>query len=245
MSVQLIHGDCIQKMKDLSDNSVDIVITDLPYGMFHKKKRENTNWDHAINLNDMWRELWRVGKKNCPIFMFADMRFAATLINSQPKWFKYDIAWIKNQSTNPMNMKYMFGKATEYILVFYKKRPTYNVFKYHKVIKELPNEVNGGILGRSGVEKYTKRYYEPKLPLNVINCGNVHHKNKLKCGITEKPVQIMEHLLKYYSNEGDTCLDICMGSGSTGEACLNMNRNFIGIELNDKHFEICEKRLKK
>ena len=240
MSVKLIHGDCIEKMKDLSDNSVDIVITDLPYGIFNKRDIKCTKWDIAIDLDKMWAELWRIGKKNCPIFMFGDMRFCSTLINSQPKYFKYDIAWIKDKSTNPMLTKYMFGKATEYILVFYKKTPTYNVFKYHKV-KSIKSDKCGGMLGGIGGEKYTKKYYDPKLPLNYIKMSN--RPKKSYKGITQKPVAIMEHILKYYSNENDTCLDICMGSGSTGEACINMNRNFIGIELNDKHFEICKNRL--
>ncbi len=240
MSVKLIHGDCIEKMKDLCDNSVDLVITDLPYCLGNS----NLKWDIPIDLDKMWSELWRITKSNSPIFMFADMRFCSKLIMSQPKYFKYEIVWKKTKSTTPMLSFKRMGKATEYILVFYKKQPKYLVRDFHKVIRSKNNTSMAG-LGQTYIKdkRVKSKYYEPKLPLNIIEYPNIdgHHK-KIK-GLTEKSVPVIEYILKYYAEKGDTCLDICMGSGSTGEACNNRDVNFIGIELNDKHFEICKNRL--
>jgi site-specific DNA-methyltransferase (adenine-specific) len=244
MSVNLIHGDCLKKIKDLSNNSVDIVITDLPYGLGTKTLK----WDCPIDLDEMWKELWRVCKNNSPIFMFADFKFAVTLINSQSKYFKYEIVWNKLLTTTPMLSYKRFGKASEYILVFYKKQPKYLVKNHHKVIRKKRCSGRGGGVGVYDTKfkklGETTNYYEPKLPINFIECLNIRGHAKRVKGLTEKPVEIMEHLLKYYAEEGDVCLDICMGSGSTGEACKNRNVNFIGIELNDKHYEICKKRFK-
>tara|TARA_R100000734_G_C3316470_1_gene108983 strand:+ start:1542 stop:2270 length:729 start_codon:yes stop_codon:yes gene_type:complete len=238
--IKLINGDCLEKIKDLSDNSIDLVITDLPYGLGHSKLK----WDTPIDLNIMWEQLWRVTKPNSPIFMFADMIFASKLISSQPKYFKYEIVWEKTKSTTPMLSFKRMGKATEYILVFYKKQPKYLAKDFHKVVRSKNNTVMGG-LGQTYIEnkRVKSKYYEPKLPLNIFKCPNIdgHHK-KIK-GLTEKPVEVIEHILKYYAEKGDTCLDICMGSGSTGEACKNRGVNFIGIELNNNHFKICKDRL--
>lgn len=236
--IRLIQGDCIEKMKDLSDNSIDLVITDLPYGLGNKR----LSWDKPINLAEMWREIWRITKSNSPVFMFADMKYAVTLINSQPKYFKYEIVWNKNQTTTPMLSFKRFGKSTEYILVFYKKQPKYLVKNHHKVVRTKQDSCVGG-LGTKKEGKRINKYYEPKLPINIVNCDAVRgHNKKIRC-LTEKPVPLIEHILKYYAEEGDTCLDICSGSGSTGEACKNRNINFIGIEINQEHFKICEKRL--
>ena len=247
--LNLIHGDCLKKLKDISDNSVDIVITDLPYGIFKKEnKNKCIEWDNKLNLKDLWRELWRVSKETTPIFMFADFKFAVELINSQPKYFKYEIVWCKKQTTTPMLSYKRFGKATEYILVFYKKQPVYNYEKYHTIYKDKVKKLSGGGLGHKKKKGgFSGKYWEPQLPINIIKCGNIntkyHKKLKRIKGITQKPVQLMEHLLKYFSNENDVCLDPCMGSGSTGEACKNLNRSFIGIELKKEHFDYAKQRL--
>lgn len=287
MYMKLFEGDCLTVMKDFSDNSIDIVISDLPFSRF-----AHLAWDRAIDLEKMWKELWRICKDSCPIFLFGDFKFANVLLNSQPKYFRYELVWNKKQSTNFMNARKMPGRATEYILVFYKKLPTYNYLTYHK---RIPN--SGGNFHKSGlnidshkrnlkkppkkrkslnhgggkINKKTSTYeprlplnvivepphierggrpklpnntstYEPRLPLNVLECRNVRNKKLIK-NITEKPQFLLEWLLKYYSNEGDTCLDITMGSGSCGVACKTLNREFIGIELFKKHFEIAKARL--
>ena len=236
MSVKLIHGDCIEKMKDLSDNSIDIVIADLPYGRF-----KHLQWDKCINLDKLWKQIWRVCKEKAPVFMFGDMKFGVELINSCPRLFKYEIVWNKNKSTTPFLSKKRLGKATEYIFIFYKKQPVYNYLKYHTIKKREKIYFNGSFVGAKRIKKQTN-YYVPTLPINVFTQSQPRH-NKLIKNITEKPQFILEFLLKYFSNEGDTCLDMTIGSGSCGVACQSLKRNFVGIELNKKYFEIAKKRL--
>ena len=234
--MNLIGGDCLQKLKDLSANSVDIVIADLPYG------RLNLKWDIPINLEKLWKELNRVCKPTTPIFLFGDMKFGVELITSNPKDFKYEIVWEKNQTTTPLMAKKRLGKATEYIFVFYKKQCCYNYAKYHK-IKRIKNPAIHRILGGEGKMGGKVNCYEPSLPLNIIKCGNCRTRNKRIKKITEKPQYVLEFLLKYFSNEGDVCLDFCMGSGSCGVACNTLGRKFIGIEKNPEHFKIAQQRL--
>lgn len=277
--MQLYNGDCLEIMKDLSDNSVDIVISDLPYGRFKHLK-----WDCPIDLERMWEQLWRICKPTCPIFLFGDFKFAMEIYNSQPKYFKYEIVWNKGVTTTPLLSRKRFGKATEYILIFYKKQCVYNYAKYHKIIKKpyskkrnIKTFKKNGVMGGGGKVNGNRDGYEPKLPLNIIEEENVvfspmvmgkdnkmyHSKTKkynpklplnvFKCNaklknktikkLTEKPQAILEHLLKYFSNEGDVCLDITMGSGSMGVACNTLNRKFIGIEKNKEFYEITKERL--
>ena len=278
--MKLINGDCLEKMKDLSDNSVDIVIADLPYGRFaHLAGKDG--WDNPIDLKKLWKQIWRVCKETAPVFMFGDMKFGVELINSCPKYFKYEIVWNKKRTTTPLLSRKRLGKATEYVFIFYKKQPVYNFLEYHKKIvkptqekrikkiKPKPYKGNNIMNGR----KYTgigNRQYEPALPTNVVHSNLIIGKNdmyhsqsavydpvlptnvlneyvvrnkKLIKNITEKPQFILEFLLKYFSNKGDTCLDMTMGSGSTGVACKTLGREFIGIELNKKHYDIAKNRL--
>jgi len=236
----LIKGDCIEKMKEIKSKSIDIVIADLPYGRF-----SHLAWDTPIDLGKMWEELNRICKKTTPICLFADMKFAIELINSNPKYFKYEIVWNKKQTTTPLLSKKRLGKATEYILLFYRKQCVYNYAKYHK-IKKSPIELSHRVLGGGKIGGRVN-YYEPCLPINVIddiNCHAVRRKKTIK-HITEKPQPVLEFLLKYFSNEGDTCLDFTMGSGSCGVACKTLNRKFIGIEKMEDHFIKAKERLSK
>jgi len=316
--MNLINGCCLDKMKDISDNTVDIIISDLPYGRF-----KHLAWDTPIDLEKMWEEIWRVCKKNAPVFLFGDMKFGVQLINSCPKFFKYEIVWDKMRGTTPLLSRKRLGKSTEYVFIFYKKQPVYNYAKYHKVknVRKCNNkkvddpmkfhyeksvrtvyepslplnviikkdEINQGLTswGTNGKIKRSLDVYEPRLPTNVIvekhyineegqkkemACSNLvvgsnkkfYHSrdaiydpilptNVLRCGakrckktiknITEKPQFLLEFLLKYFSNEGDTCLDMCMGSGSCGVACNTLNRKFIGIEKDPEHFKLAKERL--
>ncbi len=308
--MDLYNGDCLEVLKDLSDNSIDFICSDLPYGRF-----KHLEWDKRIDLEKMWKQLWRVAKPNCPIFLFGDFKFAVELYNSEPKHFKYEIVWNKGQTTTPLLSRKRFGRATEYILAFYKNQPVYNYAKYHKIVqKQTPSIIKDGINKWEGRDKTKKANgyeptlpiniiendvvfssmvmgknnnmyhsksgkYEPRLPTNVIENDVVidkyshlnHRGNKLsgKCNtyeptlptnvikcktkrnnktikkLTEKPQFVLEHLLKYFSNEGDTCLDICMGSGSLGVACNTLNRKFIGIEKDKEFFSITKERLNK
>lgn len=265
--MNLIKGDCLEKMKDISENSIDIVIADLPYGRF-----SHLEWDTPIDLAKMWTELNRICKKTTPIFLFGDMKFGVDLIQSNPKHFKYEIVWNKRKSTTPLLSRKRMGKATEYIFIFYRKQCCYNYAKYHKILKREKVYKNGSFVGAKKIKKQTN-YYEPSLPINVINQeqtqwgtnGKINRHldvyeprlpinviegykrislaKKVIKNITEKPQFILEFLLKYFSNEGDTCLDLTMGSGSCGVACKKLNRNFIGIEKNNVHFDKAKARL--
>ncbi len=390
--MKLIEGDCLEVLKNISDNSVDCIIADLPYA----RLGQVLSWDVAVDLEKLWPHLWRVCKKNSPIFLFADFKFATHLIQSQPKYFRYEIVWVKNKTTTPLLARKRFGMCTEYVLVFYKKLPPYYYLNHHKLIKryktkakfasciglekkqqiksvyeptlplnvveeqkgvmkrakkemrqnyepklpvnvieELDKEGKENMKASKGIkgekEKYfnhgakrkwipnlplnvveegendnppkeydgikpTAKYfkhgkkYEPNLPLNVVeeeieneiiekkptifktaDCvgGSIYDglprlapgrmydpvlplnvikspsvcRNKVIRNITEKPQKVLKQLLKYYTKEGDVVLDFCMGSGSCGIACLDLNREFIGIEMKKEHFEAAKKRL--
>ena len=275
--MELHMGDCLEVMRDIPENSVDIIIADLPYGRF-----AHLEWDRCIDLERMWEHLWRIAKPTTPIFLFGDFRFANILMNSQPRHFKFEIVWNKGVTTTPLLSHKRPGKATEYILAFYKKQPVYNILKYHKKIVDKTQDARVAktkgyeykddpiMKGRNYNGKAGKQYeptlpinyvktpmvmgqetdmvhaksavFSPTLPINVINCKTKRLKKVLK-SLTEKPQDILEMLLKYYSNEGDVCLDFTMGSGSMGVACKTLNRRFIGIEMNEEHFTVAERRL--
>tara|TARA_R100000655_G_scaffold56196_1_gene94360 strand:+ start:600 stop:1352 length:753 start_codon:yes stop_codon:yes gene_type:complete len=247
---QLINGDCIEEMKKLDDNSVDLLFTDLPYSC------TNCSWDKPIDLDKFWKEVNRICKINCPMFFCCNMRFGVELINSNPKNYRYEYIWQKSRKVGHLNSGKMRLTSHELIFVFYKKLPVYNVKKYHKhkfledfAVKEIRND--DGCESLYSNEKGKKHRfkidgkirdaeprYEPPLPGSILTIKtqkNLHQ--------TQKPVDLINFFIKYYSNEGDTVLDPTMGSGSTGVSCKELNRNFIGIELDEKIFKVAEKRL--
>ena len=237
--MELWKGDCLVKMKDISNNSVDCVICDLPYGT------TNCHWDSKIDLQKLWEELLRIGKDTTPYFFCCDMKLAYLLIGSNTKMFKQDFVWNKDKISNPMLAKFGFGRSHENILVFYKKPPTYNYLKYHtKKRIDTPtlniNENNPDTCFYSRTLTRMETIYTPRLPKSVLDFD----KPTKRKHPTEKPVPLLEHLIKYYTNEGDLVLDPTMGSGSTGEACRNLNRRFIGIELDKAIYETAVERLK-
>jgi len=237
--MELYNAEGLSKMKELDGGSIDLIVADLPYG-----RLSNCKWDIPINLDDMWEEVWRVLKPTGVCCLFGDMKFSAELIKSQEKHFKYEIAWFKEQSTNPLTAKKRMGSCMEYALLFYKKQPTFNYMEYH-----IPS------VGRNGnpqkdnnpFKKYqdntfsVRNDYEPILPLNFINCKR--EVNKMIKQITQKPQKVLEYIIKYFSLKDETVLDFCMGSGSTGLACKTLGRKFIGIELSKDHYNVCDKRL--
>jgi len=164
--MELYNGDCLEVLKDLSDNSIDIIIADPPFQRFL-----HLSWDRKIDFEPLWEQLWRVSKPNTPIFLFGDFKFALEIYNSQPKYFKYEIVWNKGTTTTPLLSRKRFGKCTEYILVFYKKQPVYNYAKYHKIIKKVKNSkrTNKAVANWEGAKNYKiKNNYSPKLPTNII-----------------------------------------------------------------------------
>jgi site-specific DNA-methyltransferase (adenine-specific) len=231
----LIQGDCIDKLKDISDNSVNCFICDLPYGTTICK------WDNKIDLEDLWREMKRIARNdNTPYFFFCDMRLAVDLIQSNPKWFRYDLVIHKSNKVGFLNSKKMPMREHELLLVFYKKLPTYNIDDNHNVksVHRRKQPYDDSVYGK--VIRQGHKYYEPPLPTSILKMQNSnHHRNHP----TEKSQDILEWIIKYYTNEGDTVLDPTMGSGSTGVASVSLNRNFIGIEKNEDYFNVAYKRI--
>ena len=233
----LLFGDCLERMKDIPNNSVDLVLVDLPYGTTQNK------WDSVIDLESMWEQLKRICSDNTPKIMFAQTPFDKVLGCSNLKDLKYEWIWEKTTATGHLNAKKMPMKAHENILVFYDKLPTYNPQKTsgHKPANSYTKHQDDGSnygktkVGVSGGGQ-TDRY--PR-SVQVFKTD----KQKVSLHPTQKPVALLEYLINTYSNEGDTVLDFTMGSGSTGVACVNTNRNFIGVELDDNYFNIAKDRI--
>ena len=245
--VELYNGDCLEVMKNIKDKSVDLILCDLPYGTTQCK------WDTVIPFEPLWKQYNRIIKDNGAIVLTSQGIFTARLILSQEVLFKYKIVWIKSKSTNFLNAKKQPLRKHEDICVFYKKQPVYNPQmtegqSYDKGIRK--NQITGsyGYFKPKHVKSDGKRYpndvvfYEEEIHDDCIYVktaeseGVVYHP-------TQKPVALLEYLIKTYTNEGDLVLDNCMGSGSTGVACKILNRNFIGIELDKNYFEIAKNRI--
>ena len=230
--IDIRQGDCLELMTEIPDTSIDMILCDLPYGTTRNK------WDSVIPLNKLWKQYERIIKDNGAIVLFSQMPFSAELVHSNLKLFKYEWIWEKDNGTGFLNAKKMPLKIHENILIFYKKLPIYNPqmrtgFKPYKC-KQGRHSTNYGAYEQGHITESNGERY----PIDII-------KFKKDSGLhpTQKPVALLEYLIKTYTNEGDTVLDNCMGSGSTGVACVNTNRNFIGYELNEKYFEIAEKRI--
>jgi len=282
----LLHGDCLDEMKTIDDNSVDLIFCDLPYG------QTSCKWDCCIDLEKFWIEVMRIKKLNTPIFFTTTTKFGVSLINSAPKKcpFRYDLVWVKSAPAGFLSAKKMPMRKHEMVYVFYEKLPFYDLSSHkHKFIKEdirkdkhktaygdnihyhNNNQKNGESIydpplpvsvvkpqvsdtKEEDKKVYSKIYggreihphpnsaegsrYDPPLPNTLLEIKSTRGKHS-----TEKPVALMEWLLKYYSKEGDVVLDPTMGSGSTGVACKNMNRNFIGIEKDPEIYELAVNRI--
>ena len=235
----LLHGDCLELMKGIPDGSIDAIICDPPYGTTACK------WDSIIPLEPMWNQLKRVIKLNGAIVMTASQPFTSVLVCSNLPMFKYDWTWRKPKGTGHLNAKKQPMRDKEDIVVFYGAQPTYNpqftpgapykakAGKDHSASTSMTDsygsytnyrEDNGG-----------KRYPKQVLEFGVVERGTLHP--------TQKPVALMEYLIKTYTNEGETVLDFTMGSGTTGVACKNLGRSFIGIELDETYYQIATKRI--
>ena len=240
--MNLINGECLEELKNIEDKSVDCFICDLPYQATALK------WDKKIDLDELWIEMKRTARNdNTPFFFFCDMKLAVDLINSNPKWFRYDLVWYKpNSACGHLNSGKMPMRNHELLLVFYKNLPVYNKERYHKKIAEVDYEDVSGkdiVYGSHRLVKYKHGIlYDVKLPISVLTIPNDSNLSK-RLHPTQKPQQILEWIIKYYSNEGDTILDPTMGGGSTGVACKTLNRNFIGIELDKKYFDVANERI--
>ena len=245
-NVTLMQGDCIERMKEIDAGSVDMVLADPPYGTTACK------WDSVIPLEPMWEQLKRIIKPNGAIVMTASQPFTSKLVMSNPRWFKYCWVWEKDNASNFFAAKFQPLNNTEDVIVFSSggcnngtKAPVaYFPQGVEDCRKEIVNGKSvGGLVGKAHktAMKEGKRYTQSKTgyPKKVIK----FNRDKGAVHPTQKPVALMEYLIKTYTNEGDTVLDFTMGSGSTGVAAANNNRNFIGIELDPEYFAIASSRI--
>ena len=247
--IKLLHGDCLERMKDIPDKSIDMILCDPPYGTTACK------WDVIIPFEPLWAQYERIIKDNGAIVLFGSQPFTSSLIMSNIKLFKYEWIWEKAVGSNFAVLKYQPMKEHENVLVF--SKGTHN---YYPILQERKGngkerqkagylnsksvvktgDFMGGIMDAT---KRRKEYNSLRNPSSVQFFNNREKERGLHP--TQKPVALLEYLIKTYTLENETVLDNCMGSGSTGVACINTNRNFIGIEKDDKYFEIAKSRIEK
>ena len=239
MNINLLHGDCLELMKDISDKSIDMILCDLPYGQTARNK-----WDSVIPFEPLWEQYKRIIKDNGVIVLFGNGMFTADLMTSCKHMWRYNLIWEKTQPTGFLNANRMPLRSHEDICVFYKKLPTYNPQKTaghaRKVSTAEHKRSSKQSTNYNEVNNYSYDSTE-RFPRSVLKFAKDIQKSALHP--TQKPVALLEYLIKTYTNDGDTVLDNCMGSGSTGVACLNTNRNFIGIELDEDYFNISKQRI--
>ena len=239
----IYNEDCLEGMKRLEDNSVDMILTDLPYGI------TDCDIDKRIPFEPMWAQFKRVTKLNAAIVLFSQMPFGAELIMSNRKMFRYEWIYQKACASGFLNSKKMPLKAHENILVFYRQLPTYNPQFWNNgrayVAKRLAVNASsnwGKAKDCTTINEDGRRY-----PIDIVKFTNPVTGNRENDSTTahpqQKPTDLLEYLIKTYTDEGETVLDATMGSGSTGVACANTNRNFIGFELEEKFFNISQKRI--
>jgi len=237
----LIHGDCLIEMDKLIEQGIkaDAIITDPPYGTTSCK------WDSIIPFDEMWERLNKLIKPNGAIVLFGSEPFSSALRISNIKNYKYDWVWKKSRKTGFQMVKYRPMKDYENISVFYKKQPTYintELKKLDKPVSSYRKNGKGGVLLNPVTCKKGRMQTHTNFNKMVLEFNNEHNAGKA-IHPTQKPIALMEYLVKTYTNENETVLDFTMGSGSTGVACVNTNRDFIGIELDKKYFDIGVKRV--
>ena len=278
--MELYLGDCLEVMKDIETNTIDLLFCDLPYG------QTSCKWDCLLDLDLFWKQVNRICRDKTPMFFTCSTKFGVSLINSNPKNFRYDLVWVKSNPCGFLNAKKMPMKKHEMIYVFYKKLPFYDLSSHrHKFLKEdktvvretTMNEVYESPKVIYNHKKRDEPLYDPPLPTSIVKEKSIYGQETEKLSIyddkgkwsgseprydpplptsilevksqkgkhsTQKPVALIEWILKYYSKEGDVILDPTMGSGSTGLACMGMKRHFIGIEMDEKIYKVAEERLK-
>lgn len=231
--MNLFYGDCVDYMRALPDASVDMILCDLPYGTTRNK------WDAVIPFDALWSQYRRVIKDNGAIVLFCDGMFTAKLIQSNEKMWRYNMVWDKQRGCDFLNANVKPLKCHEDIAVFYKKKPTYNKQPWYstpyKPTKNGTLSDNYGDRGAAWLESKDGA----RNPLTILS----FRRDASRLHPTQKPVALLEYLIKTYTDEGMTVLDNCMGSGSTGVACVNTNRKFIGMELDENYFGIASNRI--
>ncbi len=234
--INLMLGDCLERMKEIPDGSVDMILTDPPYGTTACK------WDSVIPLEPMWEQLKRIIKPNGAIVLFASQPFTSILITSNIKMFKYSWVWDKKKPGGIGFAKYQPMRVTEDVIVFSIGSARYFPQMIDRVTpKKSRNYKHSEMNNESLAAQSENTIYTKKYPKNIIESSNANQKGKSHP--TQKPVALMEYLIKTYTLEGEAVLDFTMGSGTTGVACKNLNRNFIGIEKDETYFKIAQERI--
>lgn len=235
-SMSLTFGDCLIEMKNIDDKSIDMILCDLPYGV------TKNSWDIIIPFDDLWKHYNRIIKDNGAIVLFGSQPFTSFMITSNIKYFRYCLVWEKNKFSDFLNSKRKPMKTNEDIAVFYKKQPVYNPQYWYSTpytrwnTQEAVNkQTNYGI----HKENFNENVDGKRLPTTVLKFNRVERPQHP----TQKPVDLLEWLIKTYTNESELVLDNCMGVGSTGLACKNTNRRFVGIEKNEDYFDIAKKNI--
>uniref|UniRef100_A0A6C0HGZ5 DNA methylase N-4/N-6 domain-containing protein n=1 Tax=viral metagenome TaxID=1070528 RepID=A0A6C0HGZ5_9ZZZZ len=231
LSFNLIHGDCLIEMKKIKNQSIDMILCDLPYGM------TKNVWDVVIPFDKLWEEYNRIIKDNGAVVLFGSQPFTSLMITSNLKHFRYCLVWEKNKFSDFLNAKRKPMKTNEDIAIFYKKQPTYNPQYWYSTPytrwntqSAVDKQTNYG----NHKENHVVSVDGKRLPTTVLKFNRIERPKHP----TQKPVDLLEWLIKTYSNPGEMVLDNCMGVGSTGIACKNLKRSFIGIELDKKYFDI-------
>lgn len=242
---KIYQGDCLELIKQLPDKSIDCIICDPPYEVLNKNNKD-AQWDRIIPFDELWQQYERVAKDDAAIILFAQGMFTARLMMSNPKLWRYNLIWQKGgRCSGFLNAKKMPLREHEDIVVFYRKQPTYNP----QMTKCLPHERNHS-RGRQQGEQTNRCYGEfgraediitdLKYPKSILNFNRPHP----QIHPTQKPVALIQYLIKTYSNENDLILDNCVGSGTTAVAAIKEKRHFIGMELNKEYYDIACKRVK-
>lgn len=228
MKIDLRHGDCLDLMRDIPDGSVDMVLCDLPYGTTQNK------WDAVIPFAQLWTEYRRICRKGAAVVLTAAQPFTSALIMSNVEEFKYSWTWRKSKPTGHLNAKKQPMRNTEDVTVFYRHQCLYNP----QGVRETDVMVSRTNRGNYGECSKTTRQTVTGYPATLLEFATENGEHP-----TQKPVALMEYLIRTYTNEGDTVLDNTMGSGTTGVACVNTGRNFIGMEMDAGYFEIAKNRI--
>ena len=235
---KVFNGDCLVVMKNIPDKSIDMILCDLPYGVTKNK------WDSVIDLELLWVQYERIIKDNGVIILHGQDKFSARLMLSNEKLHRYNLIWEKTTPTGHLNAKRMPLRSHEDLLVFYKSLPTYNPQKtsgHERKVSSASHKRNSKKTTNYGEHGFTSYDSTERYPKSVLKFATDKQKSSLHP--TQKPIALLEYLIKTYSNENDLILDNCAGSGSTGVACMNTGRNFLLIESNEEYYETIKNRL--
>lgn len=237
---KIYNMDCLEGMKQIPEKSIDLILTDLPYGV------TDCEWDHVIPFEPLWEQYNRIIKDSGAIVLFSVQPFTTKLINSNLKNFRYCWYWQKNNKTGFTYARYQPMRCIEDICVFYKQAPTYNPQGIKKIengrVRKNKDLTNVSVYSlRTKLKEYKPKY--TNYPVHLLQFKNEAASNKNRLHPTQKPLALCEYLVKTYTNEGDTVLDSCAGSGTTLVAAKNTGRQYIGFETNEKYFNVAAQRL--